>query len=316
MKQKLLDVVIPIVGADIDTFKNSLPFIKRYLPVKNIILIGAYDVEEKVADLKGVTYVNEDELVPGLNLPSIKKIKKYISGTERRSGWYFQQFLKMGYARICKDDYYLIWDADTIPIKNIDFFDESGKPYLDYREYVKYDECFFRTQDLLFPDKYLHKQLKDSFICEHLLVNVTIMNELLDDLAANGAAGNDTFFENVMYVIPKDIINLSGFSEFETYAAYVLKKHGDTHTLRYWRNLRNAGIYIGRNTTEENVNWLSQMFDVISVEDFNPQWFVCKVFLAIDKKHRIPFRIVYGIVQAMYKVIYDLRFKVRNILKK
>lgn len=58
------------------------------------------------------------------------------------------------------------------------------------------------------------------------------------------------------------------------------------------------------------------MFDVISVEDFNPQWFICKVFLALDKKHRIPFRIVYGVVQAMYKVIYDLRFKVRNILKK
>lgn len=61
----------------------------------------------------------------------------------------------------------------------------------------------FRTQDLLFPDKYLHKQLKDSFICEHLLVNVTIMNELLDDLAANGAAGNDTFLRMLCMLYQK-----------------------------------------------------------------------------------------------------------------
>ncbi len=316
MNNKKLDIIIPIVKVDIPTFRGNLPYILNNLPVKRIILIGAKEIELLVNDLKEVHFINEDNIIPGLTLNKIKEIKKDISGTERRSGWYFQQFIKMAYAQICNDEYYLVWDSDTIPIKKIVFFDRDGKPYLDYREHVKYDECFFRTQKVLMTNKKLNRTTDNSFICEHLLVNVHIMRNLLHDLEIFGTAQKHTFFENIMYSISKDLINLSGFSEFETYASYVMNEYPNTHILRYWRNLRNAGIYIGKNLSKSNVKWLSESFDVISVEDFNPQWFICKFIAWIDSKHKVQFSTVYKIIQPIYNVVYNLRFKVRNIVNK
>lgn len=311
-----LDVIIPIVKVDIPTFRGNLPYILKNLPVKRIILIGAKEVELLVNDLEEVYFINEDNIIPGLTLNKIKEIKKDISGTERRSGWYFQQFIKMAYAQICNDEYYLVWDSDTIPIKKIVFFDRNGKPYLDYREHVKYDECFFRTQKVLMTNKKLNRTTDNSFICEHLLVNVHIMRNLLHDLEIFGTAQKKTFFENIMYSISKDLINLSGFSEFETYASYVMNEYSDTHILRYWKNLRNAGIYIGRNLSKSNVNWLSKSFEVISIEDFNPQWLICKLISWIDPNHKVQFSTIYRIIQPIYNITYNLRFKVRNFVNK
>lgn len=311
-----LDIVIPIVKVDLPTFRNNLPYIQKYLPVKRIVLIGTKEIGDLIEGLDGVSFFDEDTVIPGLTLNRIKQVKKDVSGTERRSGWYYQQFLKMAYAEVCKDEYYLIWDSDTIPIKKIVFFDQNGKPYLDYREHVKYDDCFFRTQDLLFPNKFLHKELESSFICEHLLVNVRIMRELLHELQNNASTKKGEFYENILYLIPRDIINLSGFSEFETYAAYVLKKYPESHTLRYWRNLRNAGIYIGNDINDDNIKWISPLFDVISIEDFNPQWTICKLLLNIDKNHKIDFLHVYNSLQWFYNLIYDFRFRIRNVIKK
>lgn len=314
--KRKLDVVIPIVKGDIPTFINNLPYIWKHLPVKRIILIGSKSIKPLIADLNGVEFQDEDNINEGMSLKTIKDIKKKISGRDQRSGWYFQQFLKMAYANICNDDYYLIWDSDTIPLKDIDFFDDSGKPYLDYRNYVKYDECFFETQNILFPKEYLKKTVDWSFICEHLLVNVNIMRSLLDNLTKNGSAGKTTFFENIMFIIPKSLINLSGFSEFETYAAYVLKNYPGMYTLRPWKNLRNAGIYIGHSITESNTKWIAESYDVISVEDFNPQWHICKLLLKLDPNHKLRFKTVSKIIQSCYSIIYDIRFKVRNIVKK
>ena len=266
-----LDIVIPIVKVDVPTFRNNLPFLLKYLPVKRIILIGAKEIEPLIRDLEDVYFQDENAIIPNLTLNKVKQIKKDLSGTDRRSGWYYQQFLKMAYAFVCSDDYYLIWDSDTIPIKQMSFFDkDSGKPFLDYRDYVKYDECFFVTQNLLFPNEYLKKTLKWSFICEHLLVDSSIMRNLLNDLTNEGTAGKMTFYENIMHVIPRNVINLSGFSEFETYAAYVLKEYPNSYILRRWNNLRNAGIYIGHDISELHTKWIAECYDVISVEDFNP----------------------------------------------
>lgn len=316
MNDKRLNVIIPIVKVDIPTFRGNLPYILNNLPVKRIILIGAKEIEPLVKDLEEVHFINENKIIPGLTLGNIKEIKKNISGTERRAGWYFQQFIKMAYAQICNDEYYLVWDSDTIPIKKIVFFDSDGKPYLDYREYVKYDECFFRTQKVLMANEKLERTMDKSFICEHLLVNVQIMRSLINDLVIYGTAKKHTFYENIMYSISRDLINLSGFSEFETYASYVMNEYPNTHILRYWKNLRNAGIYIGKNISKSNVDWISKSFDVISVEDFNPQWIICKFILWIDSKHKVQFGTIYRIIQPIYNVIYNLRFKVRNIVNR
>lgn len=312
---KKLDIVIPIVSQDVSTFIRSYPFLMKNLPAKSICLISNKDTFPLVSELPNVKVINEDELIEGLTLDKIKETKKRINGSPKRSGWYFQQFLKMAYAEICEDDYYLIWDADTIPIVPIRMFDEQGKPYMGFRDYVKYDNCFFETQDRLLPNLYLKKTTKDSFICEHMLVKTSYMRELIVDLAEKGTMRKQTFYENILYTVPLHLLNLSGFSEFETYSAYVLKKYPNAYSLRYWKNLRNGKIYLGNLLDEGRLKWISRMFDVVSIEKFNNQWIVNKLLMDTGLYKHFSFKTIYGCLNPIYNLLYDIRFKLRAIIK-
>ncbi|WP_409530107.1 DUF6492 family protein [Sphingobacterium sp.] len=65
--------------------------------------------------------VNENELFDRFNFQSIITFLKQKIDNADRAGWYFQQFLKMEISKIIQSDHYLIWDADTIPLKTDPF---------------------------------------------------------------------------------------------------------------------------------------------------------------------------------------------------
>ena len=311
-----VDVIIPVLSRDLDVFLWGYNYIFENLPCKKIILIGDEQIEDKIKEIQNVFFINENTLVEGLNLSEIKAIKKRVSNSKRRAGWYFQQFLKIGYARICEDDYYLIWDADTIPINKIEMFDSNGQPYIAYRNFVASDKCFNATQDRLLPNNSLHKTEHRSYIAEHLLVDVSVMNELLDRIESNNEITGDFFFEKIMYSIPRKVINVSGFSEFELYAAYVLKYHPNLYIQRKWKNLRNAKTFIGCSPNSIDLKWISKEFDVVSVEDFCSFWVICRILKYIDPQRKIKFKTVYKIINPLYIIVSKLRFFLRNIIKK
>lgn len=316
MNNVKLDVVVPLTIVDLPTFLDNIFYLKSNLPCKRIVVIGNEQVGNKLSGIKEVVFLNEDTLYPSLSFDNVKSIKRKISGSDKRTGWYFQQFLKMAYSYFCQDSYYLIWDSDTIPINKIDFFDKDGKAYLDYRQYEKRDECYNPTQDALICDNFLKKKVHKSFIAEHMLINVEIMKCLITDLTTKGTAFKSSFYENILYSIPLKQINLSGFSEFECYAAYVLKKYPNSYTLRFWRNLRNAKTYVGNKKTQRNLQWFSHKFDVVSFEDYDSQWVICKLICCIDKSHAIPFFYIYNIINPIYQLYYKIRLKVRYLLMK
>ncbi len=311
-----IDVIIPILHRDLQSFLHAYPYMLGNLPVRDIILIGGSDVGNAIGRLDRVKFIHEDSIELGLTLDAVCKLKKELSGSARRAGWYFQQFLKMAYARLSDCDYYLVWDADTIPINKIDFFDRYGSPYLAYRDFVPEDKCFEPTQENLLPDKALKKQVRKSFIAEHMLVKTCIMRELLDRLEANRDAPGHAFFEKIMHCVPQRYINLSGFSEFELYAAFVLKYHPDTYVQRKWNNLRNAKTYIGSSPDSNDLLWISRVFDTVSLEDFDRYWLVCRVINFMDPSHKIKFHYVYKTVQTTYKLFYYFRLKIRNLIRK
>jgi hypothetical protein len=316
-KYNKIDIIVPLVSADVKIFIKNIPFIQQNLPVKQIVVIGAADVFPFLKELKDVIFVNEDCVYPGMTLDTVREMKKSMSGKERRAGWYFQQFLKMGYAHLCKDEYYLIWDSDTIPINKIDFFTNENKPYLAYRDYVKYDESYFRTQEKLLPEETLKKNRKESFVTEHLLVNTNIMKRLILELQNNKNLGGKSFYENIFFAIEKRDINLSGFSEFEVYAAYVLKYYSNFYELRYWKNFRNAKMIFGQNLTDDNINWIKNDVDVISIEDFDHQWLIGKFLVYIHRRYAsIKFSSIYKIMKVLIYEWEVLRQFMRRSIKK
>jgi hypothetical protein len=307
------DLIVPLLESDLETFKRNMPYIHNNIIYRDIIVIGQQSIAEHLSDIEGIKFINEDTLYPGLTLKTVKGIKKAISGNERRSGWYFQQFLKMAYSRICQDDYYLIWDSDTIPVRPINFFNEAGQPYLDYIGYNKYDECYKVAQERLLPDNKLHKKEKKSFITEHMIIDKKIMCELLEELEAN--ENGYTFYTQIMRCVPLNAINLSGFSEFETYAAYVLEVYPDKYALRNWKNLRNARVFIGDKLSDVNIKWLAVDYWVISIEEFDRQLLICKLLEIFDSNRKIPFRKVYSFLERPIAFKVAIRDFVRRLIK-
>lgn len=96
------------------------------------------------------------------------KLVEAQGGHMTRSNWYFQQFLKMAYAFICEDDYYIIWDADTVPVRTIELFQED-KPLFSF---VMTTERIISIHWKTFHE-HIKKQSPKSFIVEHMVIKTS-----------------------------------------------------------------------------------------------------------------------------------------------
>ena len=98
--------------------------IRELLHCRAIVLIGRKGLKEKCEAL-GCDFIDEECVYESLSYNGLRNIilnRDVFAGN--RTGWYLQQFLKCSYSFLCNDRYYLIWDSDLIPLKEISFFDE------------------------------------------------------------------------------------------------------------------------------------------------------------------------------------------------
>ena len=309
------DLVIPIVSKDVDLVTSNIDLYFNNLQVNQIVFIGQKIIKDSIEINPKIHFIDEDELLESLHLKTIEQILHNRIGQTRRSGWYFQQFLKMGYSLICKNEFYLVWDSDTIPVNMLSFISQDRKPFLSYINYNKQDQCYQKTLTKLTPSGFLQMNKTKSFIVEHMLINTSIMKQLLHDIESNNQLHGNNFYEKILYAIPTEYLNLSGFSEFETYAAYVLKYHRDKYILRHWKNARYGKIFLGQSPNREQLSWISSLFDTVSIEKFNRYWYIFKVFNYYKLYKKIKFKYLYYCFHPIIEAIYISRVKLRNILK-
>ena len=53
----------------------------------------------------------------------------------------------------------------------------------------------------------------------------------------------------------------------------------------------------------------------VSYEDFDSQWFLCKLLCVIDPKHRIPFTYIYRLINPLYRKYLKARLFIRKVLE-
>ena len=312
------DIIIPIAEGDFQGFKSKLTLIRQHLKTENIIVIGTAKLQDRVKSLPGCIFIDEDNVCSGLTFACIRDlISKRYPKAVRRTGWYFQQFIKLAYSYQCKNRYYLTWDSDTILTKDLSFFNKSGRPYMDYLPSVKYDKGYFKLLDKISTDKVIFsKKQSDSFITEHMLFDCSIVKNMLEAIESNDVLPGKYFFEKIINAIPLHNLNLSGFSEFETYAAFVYNNAPETYVYRRWNNLRNGAFYIGFNPTDEQLRWVSESFDVVSLEDYDSHHLFFKISLKFKINRIVKFKTVYRCINPMYKMYYNIRMCIRQLLKK
>ena len=120
-----INIFIPHIAQNNHLLKLNLPYIKKNLNPQKIYIAAAQPALDGLHFLEDETVVliDEDSVVPGLSLKAAQKLVEKAGLPIERTGWYFQQFLKLGWAlKDSTSPWYLSWDSDTIPVRPVVFF--------------------------------------------------------------------------------------------------------------------------------------------------------------------------------------------------
>ena len=257
------DLVIPAIEKDSYILLSNLRWIKKFIDYDRLIIIGDGSVKTALDVAFGdIVYLNEEDVI---DKESVRLLMTELAAEDddckARMGWYYQQFLKMQYARICEKDYYLAWDSDTIPLHKVEMI-KDGKPIFDIK--TEHNPVYFETIKNIFG---INRAGKYSFISEHMLFSTVIMKEMLDSIENTYKSEKTAFWEIILRAIPKGEVKYSGFSEFETYGTYCMNLHPGEYTLRRWHSTRNGGYYFDKDSFgDDEIKWLRPYYDAVSFE--------------------------------------------------
>lgn len=203
-----IDVLIPAIEKDLATLPHVIDAVRKQVkhPIGQILIVAPK--REKIMKLcrqKGCRFINENTV-----LPITKKNIHYRSKKWERSGWLFQQFLKMSGNTLCKSDYFLVIDADTVLIRPHIF--RAGNKTLFYCRKWSQPE-YFRTYRKLLNRKATAPM---SFVTHYMLYKKSKLAQLKRLIESK--------HHTRWYTAIQKKMNKSkqyAFSEFETYGNFL-----------------------------------------------------------------------------------------------
>lgn len=261
--QYTYDIVLPVGPEDFDTARFTLTNLFKYFPFRKLYIVSSFETFKKIGinelQSEKTIFIDESSVNPGINLSEIKTLCGKLFNDTSRGGWYFQQFLKMGISQLpTLSDHYLVWDADTIPLKPILFFDEDGRVLYSFK--TDTHQPYFNTLKKLTG---IDKQVDYSFITEHMMIKKAYMQELLKMIGQSNASGNNWIEKIMNSVAPVEYV--SGFSEFESYGNFIAKLHPYSFAIRKIKHKR-SGSKISKSPNRLLLFILSFFRDTVSFE--------------------------------------------------
>lgn len=217
-------------------------------------------------------FIDEDDILPFDRVHTVmrREMEPLLQGRELPrgiTGWYYQQFLKLSYSRMCRDEFYLVWDGDTFPCRDFSMFSDpssgAATPYLDIKHETHTE--YFETMGILISG--MEKVIGPSFISEHMLFKCEYVNELLTKMESNVDIPGEAFWEKVIHAVGKDRMQDSSFSEYETYGTFIAQYHPSAYRLREWHSFRlGAEFFDPQTISPRDYEWLGRDFTAISFE--------------------------------------------------
>lgn len=262
-----MQYIIPVGPKDLEISKLTIKSIKSFDSNSDIFVVSAkcnikfYNNE--------ITFIDEDKLVEGLNLDFLNDYFEKRKLPKDRLGWYFQQFLKMGFSLHTDEKWHNIFCADTILLKsnNID----NDWPYLLTLRANPAEKFYYETYTKIFGPN--HKlDYSRSYVTENLIVKTSIMREVISFIENKF---NKPFYIAILDILVEDgLINKAGFAEYLTYSMYVLNTNSFLYTIKKDLNFRNGKRFFSDQPAEKYLNWASRKFRTISFEKWDNEIYV------------------------------------------
>ncbi len=218
-----IDVLIPAIEKDL----GSLPYVidavrsKVQHPIGQIIIIAPK--RQKMMEFcraKGCRFVDENTV-----LPLTKRDISYGSAKWERSGWLFQQLLKLSGDRLCSAKYFLVIDADTVLIAP-HRFRSGGKDIFYCRNWSQPE--YFSTYRRLMGRK---PSASSSFVTHYMLFEKSKLARMKKEIEARHGM---PWYKAIIASMNRS--KQFAFSEYETYGNYVYSADRAGALLRKARN--------------------------------------------------------------------------------
>jgi hypothetical protein len=210
--------------------------------------------------------IDENALFKGMTMDSLRSLFSSMGRDTMRTGWYFQQFIKMAFAlsKYCNTDYYLSWDSDTIPLKKLDFFDQDGNPYFTMK--LEHHEPYFSAIERLLGITNFNKR---SYIAENMLFNKNVMKDLITQICSNNRYDGKDWYVKILQALDPESISPMGFSEFETYGTFCFNRYPVLYKERTLPSFRCGSLIQGRFVSDKILEKLSFDQDIASFEIYD-----------------------------------------------
>ena len=240
-----------------DVWKIASKYIIKNINAKNYSVIVP---DNEVELFKSISHPIFNVIEESKYLTDFKYFDKLIPHNYlSRKGWYIQQYLKLAFSKDLDDnEIILIWDADTIPLKKLNFINKKGQ-LLFYTGKEFHSPYFTLIKNVL----NLNKAIEGSFISQCMPLKVSWVHHFYKQLENTHKMKWDyILFSNIDY--SED----SGFSEYETLGTYIFNHFPNEVQLiknkwsRYGNDFTN-GI---RTLNPVLIYFLSLRFDYISFE--------------------------------------------------
>jgi hypothetical protein len=187
----------------------------KWTNVQTVVLAVPARQLKDFAYLKSPTteVIPENEIIPGY---SLDYFADRLGDRRARAGWYLQQFAKIGFSRIAADNQYVIWDADTVALRPIVFF-EGGKLQITMSK--EYHQPYFAALEKLINQR---RVLRFSAISQYMPVDASCTRKMLEKIEQIHCK---PWIDAVLSVLP--LQGDSEFSEYETLANYMASEYPD-----------------------------------------------------------------------------------------
>lgn len=263
-----ISVVIPVARKNLKVLSLNLEYIEKYICPRKIYILTSQKNFCELLQIQNnnIVLIDEDTLYPNLTYSTIKSLLKRYNIGDEHTGWYFQQFLKMAWSRseYIENDYFMTWDADTFPLREIQFFSQN-KPLIARK--TEHNEAYFQTIKTILN---IDKIVQHSFISEKMIFSKKILDEMLSEIENTGIEGT-AFFEKIIYAVSLSDNPSKGFSEFETYGTYLTHYYPDSFSYMDLLSIRNGAKYTGTYPSKYVLKYFSRKYDIASFENWTKQ---------------------------------------------
>ncbi len=226
-----IDVLIPAIEKDLDVLPHAIESARKQVrhPIGKIFIVAPES--KKIIDLctsKDCKFIDENSVLP------ITKRDINYSPTKRkisvdRSGWLFQQFLKLSGDNLGSNDSFLVLDADTVLIRP-HIFEHNGKSIFFCRSL--YYKPYFSTYKRLMGEEAPGPSQRIFFVSHYMYFKKSHLRELKKIIESRH---NTDWYTAILKSINKN--QWDSFSEYETYGNFMLKNHPQETILKPRRNL-------------------------------------------------------------------------------